>query len=61
MGFYPFICLLAVGIAKFIFLTTGTVLGRQYAQKFKEGNAAVIAGIVLMLLGIKHVFSKTYF
>jgi len=61
MGFTPLSVSLAVGIAKFIFLTTGTVLGRQYAQKFKEGNAAVIAGIVLMLLGIKHVFSKTYF
>jgi len=57
MGFSPLAVSLTVGITKLIFLSAGLVFGKQYAQKFKEGNATFVAGVVLMLLGLKHVFS----
>jgi len=57
MGFPPLAVAAAVGSAKFVLLVAGLVAGRQYARRISGEKATVLAGAVLVLIGITRVFS----
>lgn len=52
MGFTPLATCLAVGIIKFILISSGLQMGKKYAKKVSSETATVAAGIVLLALGI---------
>jgi putative sporulation protein YtaF len=58
MGFAPIPTSLAVGLTKLVLITAGLQLGKRYSQNVSGERAAVFAGIVLMILGIAHLFSS---
>lgn len=58
MGFAPLTTSLAVGAAKLALVNVGLILGKRYANNVSGERAAVFAGLVLMILGIVHLFSQ---
>jgi len=57
MGFGPISTAAAVGVTKLVLMSGGLFLGRRYAQSVSGERAAIFAGLVLMILGIAHLFS----
>ncbi|NLM46999.1 MAG: sporulation membrane protein YtaF [Firmicutes bacterium] len=57
MGFPPLSVAMAVGSAKFILLGGGLLAGKQYAHKIGGEKATILAGALLVLIGIARVFS----
>ncbi|MBS3886463.1 MAG: sporulation membrane protein YtaF [Dethiobacter sp.] len=57
LGFAPLTTALGVGVIKMILITAGLQLGRRYAQNISGEWAAVFAGLVLIFLGVIHLFS----
>jgi len=58
MGFDPLLTAASVGVTKFFLLSGGVLLGGMCARNFNGEKAAVFAGIVLMILGIAHLFHR---
>ena len=57
MGFVPSHTAIAVGLTKFVLVSTGLFLGKRYAKNVSGEKAAIFAGLVLMVLGIVHLIS----
>ncbi|NLN06408.1 MAG: sporulation membrane protein YtaF [Firmicutes bacterium] len=57
MGFSPLAVVMAVGTAKFFLLGGGLIAGRQCAHRIGGQKATLLAGAVLVLIGIMRVFS----
>lgn len=51
-GFAPLATASVVGAAKFVLLPAGVVSGRRFSRAFREGSAALVAGAVLVMLGL---------
>ena len=55
MGFTPLITSFAVGITKFVLLTSAIILGRRYSRNMSGECASVVAGTVLILIGASNL------
>lgn len=51
-GFKPLMTPVVVGVVKFILVSSGEYLGRNYAAKWLNGRAALLPGGVLVVLGL---------
>lgn len=57
LGFAPLTTAVGVGVIKMILITVGLQLGKRYARNISGERAAVFAGLVLIILGVIHLFS----
>lgn len=57
MGFNPMLTSVAVGATKLFLLSSGIFLGRRCAGTFNGDKAAVLAGVVLMAIGLGHLLT----
>lgn len=57
MGISPLAASLAAAVSKFVFVSAGMYLGKRYADESGEKRAAVFSGLILVFLGVTHLFS----
>lgn len=57
MGFDPMLTSAVVGITKLFLLSSGIFLGRRCGGTFSGEKAPVLAGVVLMAIGLVHLFT----
>ncbi len=56
LGFAPITTAVGVGVIKMLLITAGFQLGKRYARNVSGERAAVFAGLVLIFLGVVHLF-----